>query len=160
MQGRDSGWVVPAVVRGLSGRARRAGPAIVLAGVVLGVVGCGGGDRAGAAAAGGAADPRRAVSSGEVGSVPGGGTPPAGGQTGSVGGFTTEFARCMRAHGVPDFPDPGGGSGHLAPDSGIDPASAPFQAALTGPCRSLAPPPWLSAGPGSLPGGQQPGGRR
>lgn len=85
------------------------------------------------------------------------GTPPANGgngQGGSVGTFTLAFAKCMRAHGVANFPDPNGSAGQLGPNSGIDPTSAKFQAALNGPCKSLAPAPWLDSGPGSVPGGQ------
>jgi hypothetical protein len=60
----------------------------------------------------------------------------------------------MRAHGVPDFPDPNGSGGQFGPSSGINPASPPFQAALNGPCRPLAPAAWLSTGgPGSVGGG-------
>ena len=53
-----------------------------------------------------------------------------------------QFAQCMRAHGVPNFPDPkvsgntveiGGG-----PNSGIDPNSSTFQAAQQA-CASLLP---------------------
>jgi hypothetical protein len=45
-----------------------------------------------------------------------------------------EFAACMRAHGVPNFPDPifpGGGrvEERIQPGSGIDPNSPQFQAA-------------------------------
>jgi hypothetical protein len=74
---------------------------------------------------------------------------------GNVGSFTAEFAKCMRDHGVPNFPDPNGQAGQLGPNSGIDPASAPFQAAINGPCKSLAPGAWLSSdsGPDSMPGG-------
>jgi hypothetical protein len=73
---------------------------------------------------------------------------------GSVGSFTAAFARCMRAHGVPNFPDPNGRSGQLGPGSGVDPGSPAYLAAINGPCRSLAPPAWLdsSSGPGSVPG--------
>jgi hypothetical protein len=71
----------------------------------------------------------------------------------SVGTFSLEFARCMRANGVPNFPDPNGRGGQLGPDSGIDPASAAFQSAVNGPCRSLAPAEWVSDGPGSAPTG-------
>jgi hypothetical protein len=35
----------------------------------------------------------------------------------------------MRAHGVPDFPDPNGQAGQLGPGSGIDPNSPQFQSA-------------------------------
>jgi hypothetical protein len=60
--------------------------------------------------------------------------------------FSLDFARCMRAHGVPTFPDPDGNTGRLGPDSGVDPASAAFRAAVDGPCRPLAPPAWVSSG--------------
>jgi hypothetical protein len=76
-----------------------------------------------------------------------------GGQGGSVGSFTVAFARCMRAHGVPNFPNPNGQGGQLGPTSGINPASPSFQAAVNGPCKSLAPAPWLSSsGPGTAKG--------
>jgi len=41
------------------------------------------------------------------------------------------YAQCMRAHGVPDFPEPveGGIQLHAGPGSGLDPGSAQFQAA-------------------------------
>src|SRR5262245_18620999 len=72
----------------------------------------------------------------------------------SAGTFSVEFARCMRAHGVPNFPDPTGQAGELGPNSGIDPGSTQFQTALNGPCKSLAPPQWLDSGPNSVSGGQ------
>lgn len=64
----------------------------------------------------------------------------------ATGSFSLAFARCMRAHGVPDFPDPDGQPGQLGPSSGIDPASPKFRAASTGPCKSLAPPGWVGSG--------------
>jgi hypothetical protein len=67
------------------------------------------------------------------------------------GGFTAEFAKCMRANGVPNFPDPNGEPGQLGPDSGVDPGSKAYRAAINGPCRSLAPPEWVDEGPGSAP---------
>jgi hypothetical protein len=135
------------------GRTRRR--AATLAGIALCAAACSGGP-AGSGGQPPGADPQRAVSSGDANSARSGGTPPADGQSRSVGSFTAGFARCMRAHGVPNFPDPNGTSGQLGPDSGIDPTSAPFQAALNGPCRSLAPPPWVSdSGPDSIPGGDR-----
>ena len=51
----------------------------------------------------------------------------------------------MRAHGVPNFPDPSGGGGiHIQVGSGIDPQSPAFQAAQTA-CAKLLP----GGGPGS-----------
>jgi hypothetical protein len=46
------------------------------------------------------------------------------------------FARCMRAHGVPNFPDPTSQGIALSPS--VDPKSPQFQAA-TQACRELAP---------------------
>jgi hypothetical protein len=44
-----------------------------------------------------------------------------------------KFSRCMRAHGVPDFPDPpsgsGGGYGLIFGGGGIDPAAPLFRTA-------------------------------
>jgi hypothetical protein len=65
----------------------------------------------------------------------------------SAGTFTQAFAECMRAHGVPKFPNPNGKGNQLGPDSGVNPASPTFQAAVDGPCRSLAPAGWVSSGP-------------
>jgi len=71
----------------------------------------------------------------------------------TAGSYTLAFARCMRAHGVPKFPDPGG---PIGPGSGFDPGSPRFQAAIHGPCRSRAPHAWVAPGPvgGTLGGGQ------
>jgi hypothetical protein len=63
-----------------------------------------------------------------------------------------KFARCMRAHGVPKFPDPtpqtgpqtgsagghSGGGGNTLGTNGVDPNSPQFQAANRA-CRSLTP---------------------
>ena len=50
-----------------------------------------------------------------------------------------KFAACMRAHGVPNFPDPNSqGAIQIGPSSGIDPRSQKFQAASQA-CRSLLP---------------------
>jgi hypothetical protein len=58
------------------------------------------------------------------------------------------FAECMRANGVPDFPDPGGGgAAEFSLPAGVDPTSPAFRAAQAK-CRKLLPgggPP----GPGS-----------
>jgi hypothetical protein len=101
-----------------------------------------------AACAGGAASPapsasatRANISAGGTGSGGAGGAGPQG-----SGAYSLAFAQCMRAHGVPDFPDPNGQSGQLGPSSGIDPNSPQFQAALNGPCEPLAPPAWVGAG--------------
>lgn len=57
------------------------------------------------------------------------------------------YSKCMRAHGVPNYPDPttsGGGVGiQLSPNSGVDTQSPQFKAAQND-CKKLAP------GPGTL----------
>ncbi len=68
--------------------------------------------------------------------LPNGGQPTAA-QTAKAKAEALAMARCMRAHGVPNFPDPtfqsGPGGGTLfrfgGPGSGIDPNSPSFQAA-------------------------------
>jgi hypothetical protein len=60
-----------------------------------------------------------------------------------------DFAKCMRSHGVPNFPDPkvnGQGIQLLGPSSGINPQSPAFQSAQTS-CQHLLP----GGGPGSGP---------
>jgi hypothetical protein len=49
------------------------------------------------------------------------------------------FSRCMRAHGVSNFPDPTSGGGiELAPSSGVNPQSPAFQTAQRS-CQKLLP---------------------
>jgi hypothetical protein len=64
----------------------------------------------------------------------------------TTGSFSLAFAKCMRTHGVANFPFPNGTGGQLGPGSGIDPNSPAFQSALKGACRILAPPEWLGSG--------------
>jgi hypothetical protein len=63
-------------------------------------------------------------------------------------GSALAMAQCMRAHGVPDFPDPDS-SGRIAiqgsPGSGLDPSSPQFQAAQQA-CKAFAPPGIATAG--------------
>jgi len=119
--------------------------AVVLAGLVLCAAACSGGP---------GHSGTTATPSGQSGTGGGGNSSSGGGRGGTSGSFTIAFARCMRAHGVPGFPDPSGSGGQLGPFSGINPASPQFQAALNGPCRRLAPAAWLSSGgPGSVSGG-------
>lgn len=57
------------------------------------------------------------------------------------------FARCMRSHGVPNFPDPTPGHGvQIGAGSGVDPSSPAFQSAQKT-CNKLLP----GGGPGSAP---------
>jgi CubicO group peptidase (beta-lactamase class C family) len=55
-------------------------------------------------------------------------TPPAASGAGP-GSLPLEYAQCMRAHGVPKFPDPVDGHITLTPSSGINPDSPAFQTA-------------------------------
>jgi hypothetical protein len=79
-----------------------------------------------------------------------GGTSATSGTTGF--GVTVAFVHCMRRHGV-NFPYPKPNQPLFTPGRGIDPGSPKFQAAVNGPCRSLAPPAWVSSGPSSGAGG-------
>jgi hypothetical protein len=54
---------------------------------------------------------------------------------GAASGASLKFAECMRAHGVPDFPDPGPGGGFQR-GSGIDARSPAFRTAKKG-CISI-----------------------
>jgi hypothetical protein len=64
------------------------------------------------------------------------------GKTGTNAGADPllKLARCMRAHGVPNFPDPSpnGGGVNIGPSSGFNPQSPAFQAAQQS-CRHLLP---------------------
>jgi hypothetical protein len=74
----------------------------------------------------------------------------AGTTSGSSGvGPGIKYADCMRAHGVPNFPDPGGGGGgiQIQAGSGINPFSPSFKVAQ-GSCAKLL--------PGGGPGGRHP----
>jgi hypothetical protein len=72
------------------------------------------------------------------------------------------FARCMRSHGVPKFPDPKvGGALTIGSKSGVDPNTPQFKAAQQA-CKKLvpgspfasSPPPPSSAGTGKGSGGE------
>ena len=104
-------------------------------------------------ASGPAAQPSASASSSASGT--GSGNVTSGNKDGSqgneaAGSYTLAFAKCMRAHGVPNFPDPNGQGGELGPGSGINPSSQQFQAAVNGPCLSLAPAGWVSSGSGPV----------
>jgi hypothetical protein len=61
-----------------------------------------------------------------------------------------QFSQCMRAHGVPDFPDPVNGqlSLKVTKGSGLDPSSPAYQSALQS-CKSLEPASMQSGSPQS-----------
>jgi len=60
------------------------------------------------------------------------------------------FSKCMRAHGLSNFPDPGSSGGgiqiRIGPNSGVNPQSPAFQSAQAA-CKHLLP----GGGPGSGP---------
>ena len=109
---------------------------VVLVGVAVLLAGCGGGSGLTVASMPGVSATARHLSS----SRPGGG-----GGVGFVGAAPSpaqragaqvtqlKFSRCMRSHGVPNFPDPssasGGGFGLVFGGSGIDPAAPLFRVA-------------------------------
>ncbi|HVQ93076.1 MAG TPA: hypothetical protein VMU51_18715 [Mycobacteriales bacterium] len=103
---------------------RRAGPAAVaLAGLALLTGGCAGSDSSGTGVA------SLATSSATATTQPSGFT-----------GDPVKYSQCMRAHGVPKFPDPGsnGGIGIDAGALGVDPKGAVFKAAEKA-CDSVRP---------------------
>lgn len=65
--------------------------------------------------------------------MPNGGQPPSPAEQAKMQAQALKFSACMRAHGVPKFPDPQFSGGHaslrIGPSSGIDPRSPVFQAA-------------------------------
>jgi hypothetical protein len=71
--------------------------------------------------------------------LPNGGTPSAS-QSARTHAAALNFARCMRSHGVSNFPDPSVSGGHvlmqLSPSSGIDPNSPAFKSAQQA-CQAL-----------------------
>jgi hypothetical protein len=80
--------------------------------------------------------------------LPNGGQPPSPAEQAKMQQQALKFSACMRAHGVPNFPDPDFGKGtvriSIGPSSGIDPQSPQFQAARKA-CQNLLP---GKAGPG------------
>jgi hypothetical protein len=52
-----------------------------------------------------------------------------GGTSSSTGDTPLAFAKCMRANGVPNFPDPSSGHGAIFSTAGINPSSPAFKAA-------------------------------
>jgi hypothetical protein len=77
-----------------------------------------------------------------VASAPRSGGSSASQPAGSGSGDPLAYSRCMRAHGISDFPDPNAAGGGYAiqntPGSDLDPKNPQFQAAANA-CKSLAP---------------------
>ena len=126
-------------------RDRRPGAGLVLAtlaALAIGITACSSGSPTAAATGGAVAT--QGTQQGQGGGLSG---TPSRNQSGVYSGtFSVAFARCMRANGVQAFPDPDEKPDQVT-NSGINPHSASFQAALYGPCKSLAPADWVSAPP-------------
>jgi hypothetical protein len=77
-----------------------------------------------------------------VASAPGSGRSTGPGTGGSGAGDPLAYSRCMRSHGISDFPDPNAGGGYAIkntkPGSDLDPNNPQFKAAADA-CKSLAP---------------------
>jgi hypothetical protein len=115
---------------------------LALATLVSGVVlaGCGGGS---ASPTGSTANP--SASSAPVATTTGSSattssaTASAGPATPTAGGSAPlAFAECMRANGVPNFPDPSAGGGFVFQSNGVNPSSPVFMAAQAK-CRKVLP---------------------
>jgi hypothetical protein len=74
--------------------------------------------------------------------MPNRGQPPSPAEQAQMQAHALAFSRCMRAHGVPGFPDPQFSTGrisiHITPGSGLDPGSPIFQNAQKA-CQSILP---------------------
>jgi len=117
----------------------------VLAGLSLLAAGCGGSKSPSIASIGTTSSSGAASSTNASGGAAGSGSPSSETQ---LQQDALAYARCMRADGVPNFPDPEAGGGFLFhAGAGIDPSSPAFRAAQAK-CKKLLPnggPP----GPGS-----------
>jgi len=99
-------------------------PALVAAAAVI-LAGCGGSKAPSVASVGTTASTRAAAAAA-----------PAQGQ---LQDEALKYSRCMRANGVPAFPDPSPGGGfEFSPSSGVDPSSPAFRAAQAR-CRAFMP---------------------
>lgn len=110
----------------------------MLASVALLIAGCGGGSSKPGVARLSSGSSKAATSNATTGT---GATGPS---VESPEAAALAFAGCMRAHGLPNFPDPKAGGGFLFhTGAGADPSSPAFKAAQTK-CKKFLPP-----GPGS-----------
>jgi hypothetical protein len=116
--------------------ARPTALAAALAGTVLVLAGCGDPSSRGVAQL-----YRRGASS--AGPEPGSSSPA---NTASPERAALAYAKCMRAKGVPSFPDPSGGGGLFRVGTGVDPSSPAFKTAQAK-CRKLMPGGGIGSGP-------------
>lgn len=110
--------------------------ALLLGGLAVAAAGCGGGSKSpGVANLGTDANTTSTSSGAPSGSGPSTSTDSGSGNNVQMmmpgGQHGLEFSRCMRSHGVSNFPDPNGqGAIQIGPSSGIDPRSSTFQSAV------------------------------
>jgi hypothetical protein len=108
---------------------------VALAGVAVLIAGCGGGSSLGVASISGSSTSGSHLSSSRPsgGGVRFVGVAPSPAQRAGAEVAGLLFSRCMRSHGVPDFPDPpaasGGGIRFVVGGGGIDPAAPLFRVA-------------------------------
>ncbi|MGH2854580.1 MAG: hypothetical protein ACRDLF_10390 [Solirubrobacteraceae bacterium] len=110
---------------------------VALATVAVLLAGCGGGSSSNGGIAHLGTAARSSATAGEGAASPGSGSPEA---------ALLAFAKCMRSHGLPNFPDPSGGGFSFRRGAGIDPFSPAFKAGQAK-CKKFQP----SGGPGSGP---------
>ena len=116
--------------------------AAALLGVLLALAGCRGSSPSPTVARLGAS-----TASGSTAAAGGGAASSGPSSPSALGSDALAYAKCMRASGVPSFPDPNAGGGFLFHTSaGMNPSSPAFKAAQAK-CRHFMPP-----GPGSGPG--------
>ncbi len=118
-----------------------------LASAAVLLAGCGGGSsNSGVARLSSGAPTDTAVGAHSSGGAEtGGGSAGSGSGPGSLEAAALAFANCMRANGVPKFPDPTNGGFLFRRGAGVDPSSPAFEAAQAK-CKKYLPP-----GPGSGP---------
>ena len=107
-------------------RARVLAVATLVSGVL--VAGCGGSSPGPTASASSAAS-GSAITAGSSTATGGGATSSGSTAASSSGSGPLAFAKCMRANGVPNFPDPSAGRGSLFNMAGIDTSAPAFRAA-------------------------------
>ena len=121
-----------------SGSNRRGGPLRILTASGIAVVGV-----LGLAACGGSPAPPGVASAGSTSTA----TSPSSATGGSLGTLTKAeaqvllYSRCMRSHGIADYPDPSGNGSvtiHVRPGSDLNPHSPQNQAAQAA-CKSVSP---------------------
>jgi hypothetical protein len=117
----------------------------VLATVAVLLAGCGGGSSSNGGVAHLGSSARSSTATSDGGASPGSSAPEA---------AALAFSKCMRASGVPNFPDPKPGGGFLFHQgAGIDPSSPAFEAAQAK-CQKLMPAGALAPGSTTQPSAQ------